>query len=358
MLFTTETAPALSRVSRPRLLELLTAILHVQRGGADAYTFENVTSADHEAIYTLCGMLGVYYRSYNATLPPGRAHVVLRRAHIARSVPVGATTTVLLHLIHTPKCAGMALKAYIRAHDLSPYAHQAPPKHFPRHFRLRSRFGIDYVVVNGHVPARNMHLPGSVCVGLARDPFARVASAFRYVQHGTVDRDDLNDRFPRWRKRLQAYPSLGNLLGDTATMDQLMAPRTGLRHFYPMSYYIADHRNRLLLDFCLCQDTLDADWQTLCDVLGLAHEPLRKYNVTKTVVPAGDTDAAATTTSAAAPTSTAAERMHQQFTRRYHDDVALWSTVRARREEMTQTLRATVQRLCRRAAKGGWGGGA
>lgn len=185
-----------------------------------------------------------------------------------------AQREILIQLIHTPKCAG----TYFKQQILRKLAHPQPPKLqgiFPRCFRMYSKVHrCTFVFVNGHVPARNFS-PHSIRLGMIREPFRRLQSAFYYLCHGARDIDPQGhtvikyDWDTQWRAVLQRYPDFTSFLEDEAITKRALSINRGKEHFFPLTYWLCDAKHRPIVDLVIRQEQFADDVDRLFELLGI-----------------------------------------------------------------------------------------
>jgi hypothetical protein len=186
---------------------------------------------------------------------------------------------VLIQLVHTPKCGGRFLKQHLNKHSA-----QLPAKYtrniFPRCIKVWSdKHHCTFVFINGHLPARNF-TPNALRIGILRDPYARMESAYGYVRNGAKDIDIVDCK--KEQKILQTYSSITEFLEDDDIRTRLLSRTTGKKHFFPQSYWLGDDTANCIVDMVLFQETLNDDINHLCDILGiplLPPDPI-PFNVT------------------------------------------------------------------------------
>lgn len=202
-------------------------------------------------------------------IPGNSSHTVTIRRH-----DNPAQREILIQLIHTPKCAG----TYFKQQILRKLAHPQPPNLkgiFPRCFRLYSNVHrCTFVFVNGHVPARNFS-PHSIRLGMIRQPFRRLQSAFYYLCHGASDIDPQGHKVikydwdTQWRAVLQRYPDFISFLKDEAIAKRALSINRGKEHFFPLTYWLCDAKQRPIVDLVIRQEHFADDVDRLFMLLGI-----------------------------------------------------------------------------------------
>lgn len=185
-----------------------------------------------------------------------------------------AQREILIQLIHTPKCAG----TYFKQQILRKLALPQPPERkgiFPRCFRLYSNVHrCTFVFVNGHVPARNFS-PHSIRLGMIREPFRRLQSAFYYLCHGASDINPRGQKVVKydwdtqWRALLQRYPDFTSFLADEAIAKRALSINRGKEHFFPLTYWLCDAKHRPIVDLVIRQEHFADDVDRLFVLLGI-----------------------------------------------------------------------------------------
>jgi len=189
---------------------------------------------------------------------------------------------VLIQLVHTPKCGGRFLKQH-----LNKYATRLPTKYttnvFPRCIKVWSdKHRCTFVFINGHLPARNF-TPNALRIGILRDPYARMQSAYGYVRNGAED--IVIEDCKKEQRILQTYSNITEFLEDDRIRRDLLSRTTGKKHFFPQSYWLGDQHANCLVDMVLFQETLNEDINHLCGLLGIPLLPAdpKRFNVTVAV---------------------------------------------------------------------------
>lgn len=170
---------------------------------------------------------------------------------------------LLVQLVHTPKCGGRFLKAHLRRLQLP-----LPKKYniFPKSIRVFSpKYNCTLVFINGHLPARNFTQEALV-IGMLREPYARMASAYSYLRDGA---HSWNDWDTVTRDKLKRFTSISIFLKDASIRKKFLSLTRGKKHFFPQTHWLCDDQQNGLIDLPLFQEDLNGDINRLCALLGI-----------------------------------------------------------------------------------------
>lgn len=255
-------------VSSQFLNKIINKLIILRDKKINKIIFKNLNKKEQWVVYQICGRLGLFYSSFNNFWPDIYSPIIKKSYNPSKEI--------LIHLTHTPKCGGMSIK-----HNLNNLNIINIKNYFPKHFTIKSSKGFIIKIVNGHVPVRNFN-NSVIRVGFSRDPVKRFNSIFSYITSGAKDREHTKNEFKKLIHKLKKFKNCNELLKDEKIMKDLISYKNGIIHFLSLSYWIGDDCGNCLIDYCLRQEHLQEDWQTLCNILGIKNELiLLKKNISK-----------------------------------------------------------------------------
>ncbi len=150
--------------------------------------------------------------------------------------------------IHIPKCAGISVAKSLLGK------------------RIGHLSALDYRMI---FSKRDFH--NYFKFTFVRNPFARLVSAYEFMQNGGYGKEDENIV-----SVVKQYSSLEAFVMQYLTITRAKA----IRHFRPQHYFICDSRDTILVDYLGRFELLEKDYEYIRKKIG-AGEPLKKINITK-----------------------------------------------------------------------------
>ena len=264
----------LSKISPKIINNILEKLIKLRDNKINKIKFNNVEYNIQYTIYRFCELLGLHYATFDK-----KWQKIKKSPIIKRYVNIN-DKELLIYLIHTPKSGGMGIKNNLKKLDyIENYGKNIG--YFPRCFTIKSVKGFTIKIISGHIPAINYN-KNIIKISIVREIDKRFISAFRYIVNGAQDRSHIALEFKDWINILKNLKTPTNLLNNAKILKLITNFKTGVQHFYPLSYWIADKNGNCIVDYCIRQEYLQDDWTNLCKILGIVDKnKLEKKNISK-----------------------------------------------------------------------------